>query len=97
METHLDAHSLPPFPASKISFSSCARYKSQRYNPHIWKHVRHLNPDLWIWLGDNIYGDGIDMNYKRDKYNSVREDIFYSTYGLTGMPKIPVTAVWGKL
>ena len=55
-----------------------------------------FNPDLWIWLGDNIYADGVDMNYKRSKYNSVRNDAFYNTYGLIGEPKIPVTAVWGK-
>ena len=89
-ETHLNAHEIPAFPTSRISFSSCARYKASLYNPNIWKHVRN------IWLGDNIYADGVDMNYKRKKYNSVRNDVFYNTYGLIGEPKIPVTAVWGK-
>ena len=28
-------------------------------------------PDLWIWMGDNMYADGNDMDYKRYEYNKV--------------------------
>lgn len=35
----------------------------------LWKEVTKTNPDLWIWLGDNIYADTEDMNVMRDKYD----------------------------
>ena len=27
--------------------------------------VRAGEPDLWLWLGDNVYNDGTDMDFKR--------------------------------
>ena len=29
--------------------------------------VRAGNPDLWLWLGDNVYNDGTDMDFKRKR------------------------------
>ena len=61
----------------------------------MWKHLRDdFRPDLWIWLGDNAYSDGEDMNYKRRMYNEAREDNYYKRYGPIGSPKIPVTGIW---
>jgi len=96
-ETHLDAHSLSEFSISRIAFSSCIRNKLSNilYYPGIWEHVRYkFKPDLWIWLGDNAYSDGKDMNYKREKYNEIREDEYYRKYGPIGNPKIPVMGIW---
>ena len=27
--------------------------------------VRRHRPDLWLWLGDNVYSDGTDLDWKR--------------------------------
>ena len=50
---------------SKIAFGSCAR--QDREQP-IWRSVAAANPELWIWLGDNIYGDTADANLLEEKY-----------------------------
>ena len=50
---------------SKIAFGSCAR--QDREQP-IWRSVAAANPELWIWLGDNIYGDTSDANVLEAKY-----------------------------
>jgi alkaline phosphatase D len=40
-------------PLQRIAFGSCNReYKPQP----LWKPIRECKPDLWIWLGDIVYG-----------------------------------------
>lgn len=48
-----------------IAFGSCNR---QDLPQDIWKAVAQNQPDLWIWTGDNIYGDSEDMNVLNKKY-----------------------------
>ena len=69
-------------------------FNDDDYSPKFWKHVREFQPDLFIWLGDNVYADGKDMEKKRKRYNEVREDKYYRKYGPIGDPKIPVTGIW---
>lgn len=53
-------------PASlKIAFGSCG---NPRRPLPIFDHVVEHQPDLFIFLGDNIYGDTNDMNLLRQKY-----------------------------
>ena len=48
-----------------IAFGSCNReYKDQP----MWPEILKQKPDLWIWLGDNIYGDTDNMDTLRYKY-----------------------------
>ena len=79
---------------SKIAFGSCIKpstYESSTF----WGDVRKFNPDLWLWLGDNMYADGIDLDYKRREYNRVRDEPSYSSHGLVKPDaKIPVMATW---
>lgn len=50
---------------SKIAFGSCgSQDKSQ---PILDSVIRH-KPDLFVWLGDNIYGDTKDMEVLKKKY-----------------------------
>lgn len=52
-------------PITKIAFGSCANQDK----PHpILKKLESKNPDLFIYLGDNIYGDTEDMDVLRAKY-----------------------------
>ena len=50
---------------ARIAFGSCAKeFKPQP----ILKHVVAKQPDLFVYLGDNIYADTQDMQVLRDKY-----------------------------
>ena len=50
----------------KIAFGSCA---NQNKPQPVLTAVVHQQPDLFIYLGDNIYADTRDMNVMRAKYN----------------------------
>ncbi|MGE0607737.1 MAG: alkaline phosphatase D family protein [Pirellulales bacterium] len=58
-----------PLPAeetlSRIGFGSCARQDKPQ---PIWDAVVDAQPQLFLLLGDNIYGDSPDMNVLREKY-----------------------------
>ncbi|KAH9606083.1 hypothetical protein KSS87_019227 [Heliosperma pusillum] len=41
-------------PVSRIAFGSCS---NQNLPQGIWNAIIELNPQVFIWLGDNIYGD----------------------------------------
>ena len=51
-----------------IAFGSCA--KQFALQP-VWESVVAGNPDLFIFLGDNIYGDTTDMDKLRAKYQQL--------------------------
>ncbi|OJJ16279.1 alkaline phosphatase [marine bacterium AO1-C] len=55
-------------PAFTIAFGSCNR---QDLPQPLWKEIIKNNPNLWIWLGDNIYGDTEDMQLMKSKYDQV--------------------------
>src|SRR5262245_4561486 len=52
-------------PLSKICFGSCA--KQDEPQP-IWDAIVAQNPELFVFLGDNIYANTRDMNIMRAKY-----------------------------
>ena len=49
-----------------IAFGSCNRdYKPQP----LWKPILECKPDLWIWLGDIVYGETNDLTGLAKKYH----------------------------
>jgi len=57
-----------------IAFGSC----SKQYNPNQrWMDIMKNDPDIWIWLGDNIYGDTHDMEFMAEKYAHQKADSGY--------------------
>lgn len=61
-----DYHEFP----TRIAFGSCAK----QYKPQpILKRVVEKQPDLFIYLGDNIYADTYDMEVMRKKYQQLAE------------------------
>ncbi|WP_462248584.1 alkaline phosphatase D family protein [Ekhidna sp.] len=52
---------------NRIAFGSCS--KQNQPDDQLWKEVIDTNPNLWIWLGDNIYGDSEDVNVLNQKYD----------------------------
>ena len=59
---------------SKIAIGSCNRENAPQL---LWDHINGHNPDLWIWLGDNIYGDTDDMSVMKAKYEQQKSDPDY--------------------
>lgn len=50
---------------TRVAFGSCSKEDSTQ----LWAEVVKQKPQLWIWLGDNIYGDTHDMKLMRSKYD----------------------------
>lgn len=55
-------------PLSRIAFGSCA--KQNRPQP-IWEAVVGTEPDVFLFIGDNIYGDTEDMDVLRAKWDKL--------------------------
>lgn len=52
----------------RVVFGSCAHQDKEQ---PLLKNAVSLNPDLFIYLGDNIYGDTRDMNLLKTKYEKL--------------------------
>ena len=74
-------------PIGRISFGSCA--KQDQPQP-IWDAVVAGAPDLFILLGDNIYGDTDDMQLLREKYGQLQRQPGFAKLRAT----CPVVATW---
>ena len=48
-----------------IALGSCNR---QDMEQPMWPFILENDPQLWVWLGDNIYGDTEDMEVMKGKY-----------------------------
>jgi len=74
-------------PISRIGFGSCA--KQDQPQP-IWDAVNELDPELFVLLGDNIYGDTQNMDELRAKY-----DLLANQPGFKQLrSRRPVIGVW---
>jgi alkaline phosphatase D len=72
---------------SRIGFGSCAR--QDRPQP-IWTAVNASKPDIFLLIGDNIYGDTQDMAVMRAKYEQ-----FSAVPGFVELRKnVPILGTW---
>lgn len=72
---------------NRIAFGSCsAHFGKQR----IWKSVVNKEPDLWIWLGDNIYADTEDMAKMAYRYAQLDSNLNYRLL----KQNVPMIAIW---
>src|SRR3954470_10052968 len=61
-------------PLQRIAFGSCNRdYKPQP----LWKPIRECKPDLWIWLGDIVYGRADNLPELAGKYRHEKKQPDY--------------------
>ncbi|MCF8276515.1 MAG: alkaline phosphatase family protein [Flavobacteriales bacterium] len=74
-------------PIERIAFGSCGHQIGEQF---IWNSVIATNPELWIWLGDNIYGDTEDMDVLRRKYQQLGDNYNYQLL----KAKCPIIATW---
>jgi alkaline phosphatase D len=70
-----------------IAFGSCNRQDEPQ---PLWAEITKHDPQLWIWLGDNIYGDTQDMQVMQAKYNRQLELSNYREF----LQEVPVIGVW---
>ena len=71
----------------RIAFGSCAKQDKSQL---IWSAVLASDPDLFVFLGDNIYGDTRDMAVLRRKYAELAAQPGFVS--LT--ERTPVLATW---
>jgi len=50
----------------RIAFGSCSRQESE---DQLWDEIIKTKPDIWIWGGDNIYGDTHSLTVLKSKYD----------------------------
>ena len=74
-------------PLTTIAFGSCSR---QDLDQVLWPIVNKNEPDLWIWLGDNIYGDTEDMDAMERMYLKQKNDQKYQELRAQSM----VIGIW---
>ncbi|MEM1246484.1 MAG: alkaline phosphatase D family protein [Acidobacteriota bacterium] len=75
-------------PLKRLAFGSCA---GQDEPQPIWDAVLAESPELWIWAGDNVYGDTEDMDMLRQKYGRLLAQPGYQRLRATG---IPILGTW---
>lgn len=70
-----------------FAFGSC---NNQRLNNPFWEDILSLQPDVWVWGGDNIYADTNNMRKMKRMYKSQKKVKGYKK--LT--TKVPILATW---
>lgn len=53
-----------------IAFGSCNKHDLSQ---QLWNPINTDKPDVWIWLGDIVYGDTHDMDLLQEKYKLQNE------------------------
>jgi alkaline phosphatase D len=74
-------------PLEKIAFVSC--FKESRPSQGL-ASIAEWEPEVFIWMGDNIYGDSADVAVLEEKYQQVKENASY----LEILKKSKVLATW---
>ena len=70
-----------------IAFGSCNR---QFLPQPLWPVIAENQPDLWIWGGDNIYGDSKDASVIEAKYQEQLSNPNYAAF----RKQFPIVGTW---
>ncbi|MFD3001355.1 alkaline phosphatase D family protein [Pontibacter toksunensis] len=70
-----------------MAFGSCNR---QNLPQPMWNVIAREQPDVWIWLGDNIYGDSDDMAVLKAKYETQANQEGYKKL----VAQVPIIGTW---
>ena len=74
-------------PIERVAMGSCNK---QDLPQPLWEPILAFQPQLWIWLGDNIYGDTADMSKLARKYSEQKSNPGYRKLLAT----VPVVGLW---
>ncbi len=77
----------PAAPLTRIAFGSCNR---QDLDQPLWKPILAWQPQLWIWLGDNIYGDSADPAVLAAKWQRQKANPGYKKLAA----RVPILGTW---
>jgi alkaline phosphatase D len=72
---------------TKIAFGSCS---SEQHELPIFNNIVKHKPDLFIFLGDNIYGDTENMDTLKAKYKKLADKPTYQNL----KNNVPIIATW---
>jgi len=76
-----------PTPPTVIAFGSCAHQNDEQ---PFWTTIAGHQPELWIWLGDIVYGDTENMDTLRTKYQRLADKPPYQQF----IASVPVIGVY---
>lgn len=71
----------------RIVFGSCNRHDEPQ---RLWNDIMSEEADLWIWLGDIIYGDSEDLEVLKHKYDAQKNIAAYRSL----REQTPITGIW---
>jgi alkaline phosphatase D len=71
----------------RIAFGSCS---TQESDDQLWAEVIETKPNIWIWCGDNIYGDSHSLPVLAAKYNLQKSRELYQQL----LKTCSVTGTW---
>ncbi|MCX6129260.1 MAG: alkaline phosphatase D family protein, partial [Proteobacteria bacterium] len=74
-------------PLRTLAFGSCNR---QEHDQGYWRSIAATNPQLWLWLGDNIYADGASMEQRKASYAQQKRNPYYQDF----ISRVPLIGVW---
>ena len=74
-------------PLEVIAFGSCNR---QTLPQPMWPVIAKNQPDLWIWGGDNVYGESKDAAVIEAKYQQQLDQPNYAAF----RQQFPILATW---
>ena len=77
----------PELTLSRLAFGSCSY--SNRPQP-LWEPILATDPQLWVWMGDNIYGDSENVQVLREKYREASANEGYRRL----VARVPVVGTW---
>ncbi len=72
-----------------IAYGSCPRYQLDRVQD-VWSTVLRFQPDLFFWVGDNIYGDTQNPKILAEEWRRQRDVATFQPV----MQTIPQLAIW---
>lgn len=72
---------------TRIAFGSCSEEDTEE---QMWSDIIAQKPQLWIWLGDNVYADTHDMKLLRTQYQKQKTNPEY----LKLLEACPVIGIW---
>jgi len=72
---------------SSFAFGSCNKHTKAQ---PLWEAIVKNNPDVWVWLGDIVYGDTENMEVLREKYaaqksNEAYQQLYQSDCDIVGI------------
>ena len=73
-----------------LSFASTLPLKNQNKKQTMWETIKKDHPNLFIFLGDNVYADTENMETMRSRYNDLWTNSSFESF----RKEVPLLATW---